>query len=77
MGKFLTYLLINFCSSTLLTEDKKLQALIEKRCVDCHYEGMNEGNVRFDQDIFGDHQLLEKAFLQVRSGEMPPSKKIK
>ena len=60
-----------------MLEDKKLQALIEKRCVDCHDEDMNEGNVRFDQDIFGDHELLEKAFLQVRSGDMPPPKKNK
>lgn len=77
MRKFLTYLLITFCSLNLFAEDKKLQALIEKRCVDCHDQDINEGNVRFDQDIFGDHELLEKAFLQVRSGDMPPPKKNK
>ncbi|NQZ57822.1 MAG: DUF1588 domain-containing protein [Lentisphaeraceae bacterium] len=77
--KFISVLLITsvFISSLYANDYSTLKKILEKRCVDCHDEDMSKGGVRFDRNILNDHQLLEKAFLQVRSGDMPPPKKNK
>ena len=78
MLRLLTYLTV-FILVPMLTADTKgqLVTFVEKHCVDCHDEDISKGEVRFDIDFSKDSELLEKAFLQVRSGDMPPPKKNK
>ena len=69
---FLTTIVAGFS-----VEKTVLAELLQKHCIDCHDEDLSEGDVRFDKDILNDSELLEKAFLQVRSVDMPPPKKKK
>ena len=78
MFKLLTYLTFLLLLQTLAAKPKSyLVTFVEKHCVDCHDEDISKGEVRFDIDFSKDMELLEKAFLQVRSGDMPPPKKSK
>jgi hypothetical protein len=70
--------MITFSIGSLYADEKvPLKERLEKNCIDCHDVDISEGGIRFDRDISQDHQLIEKAFLQVRAGDMPPPKKNK
>ena len=78
MIKLLTYLTLLALASSLAADPKsQLMTFAEKHCIDCHDEDISKGDVRFDVDFSKNNVLLEKAFLQVRSGDMPPPKKNK
>lgn len=58
----------------------EIQPLLAQYCYDCHGDGMNKGNVAFDEfksdaDLLGHHELWWKALKNLRAGVMPPEKK--
>ncbi len=57
--------------------NKQVKPFLEKYCLDCHGEDIQEGGVRFDQfgaspDIIADYKLWEKIHQQISVGSMPP-----
>ncbi len=56
---------------------KQVRPFLNKYCLDCHGEDIQEGGVRFDQfgnspDIIADYRLWEKIHQQISVGSMPP-----
>ncbi len=56
---------------------EKIQPLLVKYCYDCHADGVNKGQVAFDEfktagDILSRHDLWFTALKNVRAGIMPP-----
>lgn len=59
---------------------KDIQPLLENYCYDCHADGLNKGNVSFDQfekdpTLLHNPELWLKVLKNVRAGIMPPAKK--
>ena len=57
-----------------------IQPILKEYCYDCHADGVNKGQVAFDEfkseeAMLGDHDLWLKALKNVRAGIMPPPKK--
>ncbi len=57
--------------------DQHVKPFLNKYCIDCHGEDIQEGGVRFDQfgstlDILADYRLWEKIHQQISVGSMPP-----
>ena len=57
-----------------------VRPLLEKYCFDCHADGVNKGNVAFDefktdQAVLEDRELWLHALKNLRAGLMPPQKK--
>lgn len=58
----------------------RIRPILEEYCFDCHADGVNKGNVAFDefksdQAATGDRALWAKAIKMLRAGLMPPAKK--
>ena len=58
----------------------KIQPLLTQYCYDCHADGMNKGNVAFDefktdQAVLDDRELWLHVLKNLRAGLMPPAKK--
>ena len=58
----------------------QIRPILEEYCFDCHADGVNKGNVAFDefksdQAATGDRALWAKALKMLRAGLMPPAKK--
>ena len=56
---------------------KEIQPLLTKYCYDCHADGVNKGQVAFDEfksaaEIRSRHDLWFTALKNVRAGIMPP-----
>jgi hypothetical protein len=59
---------------------KHIRPLLETYCFDCHADGVNKGNVAFDefasdQAAVDNRDLWLRAFKMLRAGLMPPAKK--
>lgn len=59
---------------------KEIQPILENYCFDCHGDGMNKGNVSFDEfksdeELVGKHDLWLAVLKNTRAGLMPPEKK--
>ena len=59
---------------------KDVQPILENYCYDCHADGLNKGNVAFDQfpsdqALVQNPELWFKVLKNVRAGIMPPAKK--
>jgi len=59
---------------------KEIRPLLEKFCFDCHADGVNKGEVAFDefpsdQAVLENRELWSKALKNLRAGLMPPAKK--
>ena len=59
---------------------KDVQPILENYCYDCHADGLNKGNVAFDQlgtdeALANNRELWLKVLKNVRAGIMPPAKK--
>ena len=68
MNNMITIVLILSSQLFLLQSSEKLKSILANHCMDCHDEEIRKGDVRFDIDFSKDHQLIEKAFLQLRAG---------
>ena len=60
--------------------NRDVKPILAKYCFDCHADGMNKGNVSFDEfkapeELFSKHDLWLAALKNVRAGVMPPEKK--
>jgi len=60
---------------------KQVKPFLNKYCLDCHGEDIQEGGVRFDQfgkspDIIADYRLWEKIHQQISVGSMPPQDEL-
>ena len=59
---------------------KDIQPILTKYCYDCHGDGMDKGNVAFDEfksdaELLGKRELWWAVLKNVRAGIMPPAKK--
>ncbi|MCI0745301.1 MAG: DUF1592 domain-containing protein [Verrucomicrobia subdivision 3 bacterium] len=59
---------------------KEIRPLLEQYCWDCHGDGMDKGNVTFDQfksdaELLGNRDLWLAVLKNTRAGLMPPAKK--
>jgi len=61
---------------------KDVQPLLKEFCYDCHGDGMNKGQVAFDEfksddELVGQRELWLRVLKNVRAGLMPPEKKAR
>jgi Protein of unknown function (DUF1592)/Protein of unknown function (DUF1588)/Protein of unknown function (DUF1587)/Protein of unknown function (DUF1585)/Protein of unknown function (DUF1595)/Cytochrome C oxidase, cbb3-type, subunit III len=61
---------------------RDIQPILTQYCYDCHGDGMNKGDVAFDEfnsdhDVLTNRDLWWKALKNLRTGIMPPEKKAR